>query len=351
MAAQTRLRDILRHYVKPGTLYRKHDESFIECFACGHRCKIRHERDGICRLRFNQNGTLYVPHGYVSGLQADPIEKKPFFHAFPGQKAMSFGMLGCDLHCPYCQNWITSQALNHDIASSSITIIAAEQIVNAATSSNSRVITSTYNEPSITAEWALEIFKLAHAAGLACSFVSNGNGTPELLHYIRPYIDLYKIDLKSMNDLNYRKLGTRLQNVLDTIHTVYEYGIWLEIVTLVVPTFNDSDDELKSIARFLVSISPDIPWHVTAFHKNYHMTDPDDTPPETLIRAAQIGREAGLNFVYTGNLPGDTGEWENTYCPGCRNLLIERRGFRIYQNHIKNGHCPKCKRMIPGRWH
>lgn len=350
MPATTRLRDILRHHVKPGELYRRLDESFLECYACGHRCKIRHGKDGICRLRFHENGVLYVPHGYVSGIAADPIEKKPFFHAYPGRKTLSFGMLGCDLHCPYCQNWITSQALNHDITGSPITITTAEQIVSAAVSTKSRVITSTYNEPSITAEWAVDIFKLAKTRGLACSFVSNGNGTPELLDYLKPYIDLYKIDLKSMDDLNYRKLGTRLQNVLDTITQVYAYGIWLEVVTLVVPGFNDADAELKSIADFLVSVSPDIPWHVTAFHKNYKMTDPDDTPPETLQRAAQIGRESGLHFVYAGNLPGETAHWENTYCPDCNKLLIEREGFRVYQNHVIHGHCPQCNRTIPGRW-
>ncbi len=346
----TRLIDILRHYARPGELYRAVDESFIECYACGHRCKIREGRDGICKIRFNRKGTLMVPYGYSAGVQADPIEKKPFYHAFPGRKALSFGMLGCDLHCPFCQNWITSQALYRDAASAHLTPVTPQQIVQLAHTTRSRVVTSTYNEPLITSEWAVEIFKLAKKEGLACSFVSNGNAAPEVLEYLRPYLDLYKVDLKCFNDKTYRILGTRLKNVTDTIYAVHQMGIWLEIVTLIVPGFNNSESEIRAMTEFIMSVSPDIPWHVTAFHPDYKMTDNDYTTPEMLLKAARIGKESGLRFVYTGNLPGMTDRLENTYCPDCDALLIERSGFRIKQNRIQYGNCPSCQSVIPGRW-
>jgi pyruvate formate lyase activating enzyme len=350
MEAVIPLRETLRRYVKEGELYRTIDADMVECYACGHRCKIRDGRDGICKIRSNRGGKLLVPHGYVAGIQVDPIEKKPFFHALPGAKALSFGMLGCDLHCAYCQNWITSQALNDPHAGSDPVFITPERILQLAKNHKARIMTSTYNEPLITSEWAVEIFKEAKREGLLCSYVSNGNATPEVLKYIRPYVDLYKVDLKSFNDRNYRKLGTKLQIVLDSIRHIYEAGFWLEVVSLIIPTFNDSDGELRAMAEFLVSVSPSIPWHVTAFHQDYKMTDPEDTSAEALIRAAKIGREAGLQFVYAGNLPGDLKDLENTYCPSCKTLLVERVGFRVLQNHVTEGKCRRCHRSIPGIW-
>jgi pyruvate formate lyase activating enzyme len=346
----TTLRESLRQFTREGELYRTVEDGLIECYACGHRCKIREGRDGICKIRSNRGGKLYVPTGYTAGIQIDPIEKKPFFHAFPGARALSFGMLGCDLHCAYCQNWITSQALNETLAGPHPIPIEPQQLIKMARSYRARVLTSTYNEPLITSEWAVEIFKLARPEGFVCSYVSNGNATPEVLDYLRPYVDLYKVDLKGFNDKKYRTLGTKLQTVLDSIQGIHERGFWLEIVTLIVPTFNDSDEELRGIARFIASVSADIPWHVTAFHQDYKMTDPEDTPAATLLSAAHIGKEAGLNFVYAGNLPGETEPWENTYCPGCRTLLVERYGFRVLQNLLKDGQCPSCGRRIPGRW-
>jgi len=263
---------------------------------------------------------------------------------------MSFGMLGCDFHCGYCQNWVTSQALRDPNAIAPPQRLTAEEFVRLSLDRGARIVTSTYNEPLITSEWAVEIFKVARQAGLTTSYVSNGNGTPEVLEYIKPWVDLYKVDLKSFQDRNYRKLGGVLNNVLDTIQRLYTMGFWLEIVTLIIPTFNDSDEELRDIARFLARISPDIPWHVTAFHQDYKMTDPDNTPVRTLLRAAEIGKSEGLSFVYAGNLPGYVGNWENTLCPGCGELLIERYGFRVQRNRIRNGACPKCSRQIPGVW-
>ena len=322
----------------------------LECFSCGHRCTIKNGRDGICHVRFNRGGRLFVPWGYVGSLQLDPIEKKPFFHALPGNLAMSFGMLGCDYHCGYCQNWVTSQALRDPKAISPPDLVTAEDFVALAFEHNAKIVTSTYNEPLITSEWAVEIFKVAKRYGLVTSYVSNGNGTPEVLDYLSPWVDLYKVDLKGFNDKQYRKLGGVLQTVLDTIELLYKKKFWIEIVTLFVPHFNDSESEMKDIASFIASVSIDIPWHVTAFHSDYEMADTSNTSVKTLLRAAEIGHEAGLQFVYAGNLPGRVGNLENTYCPKCGELLIERSGFHVLSNTIDHGCCTKCKTAIPGFW-
>jgi pyruvate formate lyase activating enzyme len=303
-------------------------------------------------VRYNDSGTLRVPAGYVAALQCDPTEKKPFFHVYPGSDAVTFGMLGCDLHCDYCQNWVTSQALRDAAAGVGPLDVTAEEIVALGESRDARLIVSSYNEPLITAEWAVEIFRLARARGLRTAFVSNGNATPEALDYVRPWTDAYKIDLKTMSDRNYRKLGGVLQSVLDTIRMTYERGFWVEVVTLIVPCFNDSEDELREAADYIGSISPQIPWHVTAFHRDYRMTDPANTTAAQLVRAAEIGREAGLLYVYAGNAPGRVGRWENTYCPGCDRVLIERVGYLIRRDDLSGngGRCPDCESRIPGLW-
>jgi pyruvate formate lyase activating enzyme len=250
-----------------------------------------------------------------------------------------------------CQNWLTSQALRDPSVEAVPQEIGAGGLVRLAQRYGAQVMTSTYNEPLITSEWAVEVFREARAAGLVCSYVSNGNGTPEVLDYIRPWVSLYKVDLKSFRDKHYRELGGTLERVLWTIRALHAMGFWLEIVTLCIPGFNDSDEELTDIARFLASVSPDIPWHVTAFHKDYKMTDPDNTPVATLLRAAEIGRREALRYVYAGNIPGRVNRWENTYCPRCEGLLIERVGYRILQDRVSaSGACPDCSTAIAGFW-
>ncbi len=329
-------------------------DSSVRCFACAHRCLIREGRRGICQVRFNRGGKLRVPWGYVAGLQADPIEKKPFFHILPGSDALTFGMLGCDFHCSNCQNWVSSQMLRDPAADESIGYIrrvSAEQMIMATRRSGASVLASSYNEPLITSEWAVSIFKLAVKEGLKCVYVSNGNATPQVLEYLRPYLAGYKVDLKTMRDKQYRQLGGVLKNVLDTIRLAYTLGLWVEVVTLVIPGFNDSTDELMEAGRFITSISPDIPWHVTAFHPDYKMVEPDPTPVKALQRAAEIGQEAGLNYVYAGNLPGSLREYENTHCPKCQTLLVARTGYVIHQYHLtESGACPNCGTVIPGIW-
>jgi pyruvate formate lyase activating enzyme len=224
-------------------------------------------------------------------------------------------------------------------------------MVTVAKRTGSKLIGSSYNEPLITSEWAIEIFKIAKEHGIRGVYVSNGNATREVLEYIRPHVVGYKVDLKSMQDKNYRKLGAPLQHILDAIKMVKAMGFWLEIVTLIIPGFNDSNEELMDAAQYIRSVSPDIPWHVTAFHPDYKMTDSDLTPASTLIRAAEIGQEAGLHYVYAGNLPGSVKNYENTYCPKCGTALVERFAYRIRRDHLTGrGECYKCGEKIPGIW-
>jgi pyruvate formate lyase activating enzyme len=347
------LRDILNRNVQEAApeLYEKLDRNRVRCFACGHCCPIPEGQVGVCKVRYNQGGTLYVPWGYVGGVQCDPVEKKPFFHAYPGALAYSFGMLGCDLHCSYCQNWVTSQALRDPNAVSTPLHASPKALVRDAAEQGAKILVSTYNEPLITSEWAVAIFEEAKAAGLVTGFVSNGNATPQVLEYLRPWIDLYKVDLKSFSDRHYHELGGRLGPILDTIRALHQMGIWLEIVTLLIPGFNDSDEELRALTDFIAGVSPMIPWHVTAFHKDYKMPGPRNTKSEDLVRAAEIGEKAGLRYVYAGNLPGRVGALEDTKCHSCGNLLIKRYGYFIQEYRLtSDGNCPACGVSIPGRW-
>jgi pyruvate formate lyase activating enzyme len=516
---------VLDQLTAVGELWHTEGEN-VRCVACGHRCLIGEGKRGICKVRFTRDGELQVPWGYVAGLQSDPVEKKPFFHVHPGSDALTFGMLGCDLHCAYCfpgetmvvtqrglltlaeafrsaervqrtsdaeiaypeglqavaasgnlrpvravfkhhyqgrlvvirpyylpelrctpdhrvyatddparspqpiaagrltrrhflvvprhrarsstetaraleemrdrivptrdhylvpvcsiasaahdgdvynmeveeehnylagfflvsncQNWQTSQALRDYSAKAPPNAVTPEQLVAYARREGSRLVVSSYNEPLITAEWAVEVFKHAGAAGFTCGFVSNGNATPEVLDYLRPWIKCYKVDLKGFNDRHYRTLGCPLESVTNTIRMLHERGIWVEVVTLVVPGFNDDEGELRDAARFLASVSREIPWHVTGFHKDYKMTDPPDTDARKLVRAAEIGTEEGLRFVYAGNRPGHVGAWENTRCPGCGETVIERYGFLVRSYRITpEGQCPHCHATVPGVW-
>jgi pyruvate formate lyase activating enzyme len=332
-------------------LTERFDDNALKCYACGHRCLIKEGKRGICKVRFNEAGHLRVPANYVAALACDPTEKKPFFHVLPGSDTLTFGMLGCDLHCAYCQNWLTSQALRDDAAVAPPKVVSSDRLVAMAKAYGASLVGSSYNEPLITAEWAVEVFQKAKAERFRTAFISNGNATPQVLDYLRPWTDCYKIDLKTMSDRGYRQLGGVVDNILETVKMVHERGFWEEIVTLVIPGFNDSPDELKRAADFIASVSPEIPWHVTAFHQDYHMQDNANTTAEQLIRACEIGREAGLQFVYAGNLPGRVGRWENTYCPKCDELLVERYGYLIRRMKVTpEGRCPSCATAIPGVW-
>lgn len=350
----TEITGVLDNLTREAELVQCLDSGEVRCLACAHRCLIRPGRRGVCQVRSNKDGKLYAPWGYVAGLQADPVEKKPFYHFLPGATALTFGMLGCNFHCAYCQNWLTSQAGRDpvcDQAVNHVRKISADQIVDFGKRMGAEVLASSYNEPLITSEWAAAIFKKAKQAGMKCVMVSNGYATPEALEYLQPNMAGYKIDLKSMQDKNYRSLGGVLKNILDSIQKAQDLGMWVEVVTLLVPGFNDSNDELWEMARFLRGVSPAIPWHITAFHRDYHMQEADNTPATSLMRAAEIGSEAGLRYVYAGNLPGRVDEYETTFCHHCRTGLIKRRGFYIVENLITpKGTCPKCETKVAGVW-
>jgi pyruvate formate lyase activating enzyme len=346
------LKDVLEAAVRPGDLVEPLDARRIRCVACGHACPLPDGAAGVCKVRFNRGGTLYVPWGYVGGVQCDPVEKKPFFHVLPGSLAFSFGMLGCDLHCGYCQNWVTSQALRDPRAVTPPRQVEPQQLVDQAARMGARLLVSTYNEPLITAEWAVEVFRHARRAGLLTAFVSNGNATPQVLDYLQPHLDCYKVDLKSFDDRQYRQLGGRLAPILETIASLHARGIWVEVVTLLIAGFNDSEREIRDLTGFLAGVSRDIPWHVTAFHSDYRMSETPDTSHDALLAAAAIGRDSGLRYVYAGNRPGRVGDLENTRCASCGATLIERTGFLVERDALSGrGVCPSCEATVPGIWH
>jgi len=347
------LRQLLHQYTAPAAeelIQRENGD--IRCFACGHRCLIKPGRDGVCRVRYNDEGVLKVPFGYVAGVACDPIEKKPFFHVLPGSDALTFGMLGCDYHCGYCQNWVTSQMLRDANAVGQVKLCSAKDLVDLAIRHGAPVVASSYNEPLITSEWAVAVFREARPRGLRCVYVSNGNATPQVLDYLRPHVDAYKVDLKTFNPRNYRALGGVLEHVTETIRMLKERGFWVEIVTLVVPGFSDDPDDLKRMADFLAGVDPLMPWHMTAFHPDYKMTQGyRHTTAEDLLKVVEYGRQAGLKYLYPGNLPGRVGDLENTRCHHCGALVIRRVGFLVQENRVgPDGLCPDCRKPLPGVW-
>ena len=330
-------------------LYSKIDNDSIRCDLCAHRCLIPEGRRGLCGVRENRKGTLYsLVYGKAIATHVDPIEKKPLFNFLPGSLAFSVATAGCNMTCLHCQNADISQAPRETgrIMGEQIT---PEELVEAALQGGCRSIAYTYTEPTIFFEYALDTARLARGQGVKNIFVTNGYMTEEALEMINPVLDAANVDLKSFNDDFYRKIcGARLQPVLETIKRMHEQGIWLEVTTLIIPGHNDSDEELEAIGRFLSGISPDIPWHVSAFYPTYLLTSAPPTPAATLRRARKIGQAAGLRYVYTGNIPGDDGE--NTYCPNCGKIIIERTGYRVGAVNIRDGNCAFCSTPVAGVW-
>ncbi len=325
------------------------DGGKIQCSLCNHRCLILPGKRGICAVRENRDGILYsLVYDKVIARNIDPIEKKPLFHFQPGSTSFSIATPGCNFRCKHCQNADISQ-LPRDQGG----LILGEDVppaalVEAARTYRCSSISYTYTEPTIYFELAYDTARLAAEAGLKNVFVTNGYITPEALQVIRPYLHAANIDLKGFNDKFYGEIcGARLQPVLDAIRLHKEYGIWIEVTTLVIPGHNDSDDELNNIAKFIKSVGEDVPWHVTRFHPTYKLIDQPITPLATLKRARQIGLEAGLRYVYEGNVPG---EGEDTVCWHCGNTLVERIGFSVETNSVKDGKCSLCGAVIAGVW-
>ena len=332
---------------KESMLYEKLPEGKVRCNLCAHRCVIADGKKGICQVRENQGGTLYtLVYGHTIIQHADPVEKKPLFHFHPGSTAYSIATPGCNFRCRWCQNWDISQMVHdrHFIMGEEASL---EQVVAAAQKADCRSIAYTYTEPTIFFEYAYDTARLAHEAGLANLYITNGYMTEEMLETFQPYLDAANVDLKAFRDKTYRKyVGARLQPVLDTMKLMKRLGIWLEVTTLVIPGINDDEGELKDVVDFVANeLGVDTPWHISRFFPAYKMTDVSPTPVETLNRAREIGLEAGLRYVYVGNVPGEA----NTVCHKCGQILIRRLGYRILENRVQpNGRCPNCGMPVAG---
>ncbi len=327
-------------------LYEKLQNQKVKCHLCCHYCSISPGRRGLCGVRENQEGRLYtLVYGKVIARHVDPIEKKPLFHFYPGSRSYSISTVGCNMRCKHCQNWEISQYPHQykDIPGIEMT---PEDVVNEAVRYDCKSISYTYTEPTVYMEFALDCAKLAKERGIKNVFVSNGFMSPEAIEKIVPYLDGNNIDLKG-DDEFYRKItGARQQCVLDTIKAMKESGVWVEVTTLIIPGLNDSEDFLKWVADFIVSIDSAIPWHVTQFYPTYKLLDRPRTPVSTLRKAREIGLKAGLKYVYEGNVPGEGGE--NTYCPACGKIVIERFGFSLLQINSVDGRCKFCGEQIDG---
>jgi len=335
--------------MKEAVLYERLEKGNVRCILCGHRCLIKDGKRGICAVRENKEGILYtLVYGKVIARHIDPIEKKPLFHFHPGSTSYSIATVGCNLRCTHCQNYEISQYPKErpdvEIPGEDMT---PEEIVGLAVKDRCLSISYTYTEPTIFFEFAYDTARIARERGLKNVFVSNGYTTPEATKVIAPYLDANNIDLKSFRDEHYRKVcGGKLQPVLDTIRLMKESGVWVEVTTLIIPTYNDSEEELQDIAGFIKSVSIDIPWHVTQFYPTYKLLDQPRTPIRTLRRAREIGLEVGLRYVYEGNVPGEGGE--STYCHNCGKILIDRYDYIIKGNYIKDSKCPNCGSVIGG---
>lgn len=333
--------------MREGMLYEKTGSGKVRCGLCAHRCTIAEGKTGICRVRRNIDGTLYsLVYDRVAALHVDPIEKKPLFHFYPGSRSLSLAAMGCNFHCLNCQNYQISQV--KDEADIQGEVISPSRIAGMALAEGCPSISYTYTEPTVYFELAYDTAAIAKEKGIANVFVSNGYMTAEALNAISPFLDAINIDLKFFRDETYKKIcGAGLDPVLSTIRLCHDLGIWVEVTTLVIPGLNDDEEQLAGIARFIASVDPSIPWHLSRFYPTYRMTDRDCTPESTLRRALQIGKENGLSYIYEGNVPGRGGE--STLCPSCGKVLISRSGFSVMANSVVNGLCPSCGLAVAGR--
>ncbi len=334
------------HGLKEAMFYEKLEGNKVRCNLCHHRCILRDGQFGICKVRKNIGGKLYtLVYGRPIAMHVDPIEKKPLFHFLPGSRAFSIATVGCNFRCKFCQNWEISQPSRIEGYD-----VPPEAVVELALRYESQVIAYTYTEPTIFYEYAYDTAKIAHEYGLKNVFVTNGYITREALEKIAPYLDGANIDIKGYNkDFYLRYIGAKLDKVLETVKAYKELGIWLEITTLIVPGFNDSDESIRNVAIFIKDeLGVDTPWHISRFFPHYKMTNVPPTPLETLLRARDIGREVGLRYIYIGNVPGES---EDTVCPNCGRTLIKRWGFYVEHNLVtEDGRCPYCGARIAGIW-
>ncbi|GAB4340664.1 MAG: AmmeMemoRadiSam system radical SAM enzyme [Desulfobulbaceae bacterium] len=336
--------------MREAMFYEKKEEGKVVCGLCNHRCVIKPGKRGICGVRENREGVLYsLVYGMLVAENSDPIEKKPLFHFLPGTFSYSISTVGCNFHCLHCQNYHISQYPHEHGGRITGSLRTPGEVVEAAVRTGCRSISYTYVEPTIFYEFARDCAELAHERGLRNVFVSNGYMTPEVTRDLAPLLDGINIDVKAFTEEFYRKVcKARLEPVLDTVRLMHELGVWVEVTTLVIPGWNDSEDELREIARFIHDIDPAMPWHVTAFRPTYRMTDRGATPAASLEKARKAGLDEGLHFVFEGNIPGLGGE--NTFCPACGAEVISRFGFSIESMNLRNGRCGSCGEAIPGVW-
>ena len=334
--------------MKEAMLYEKLSDNRVKCNLCNHRCTIKDENYGICGVRQNIDGSLFsLVYDRIVASHIDPIEKKPLFQFYPGSRAYSIATVGCNFICKHCQNFDISQSPREKKGYIVGEKMGPEEIVKEADSSGCKSIAYTYTEPTIFFELAYDTAKIAHYKEIKNIFVSNGFMTPEALREISPYLDGINIDLKAFTNKFYKEIcGGRLEPVLENIKLAKELGIWVEVTTLIIPTLNDSEDELRHIAEFIKDVDKDIPWHISQFYPTHKLTTLSRTPVETLHMAREIGIKAGLHYVFEGNVPGRGNE--STYCYKCGELLIERRGYSIIKNIIEDGHCLSCRSSIAG---
>lgn len=335
--------------MKEALLYKKLDDRIVHCCLCAHECKITEGKFGLCGVRENIEGSLYThAYGHLVATHIDPVEKKPLYHFLPGSKSFSVAIAGCNFRCGFCQNWEISQApvSGEQGVSLSEDEFTPKDLVDEALGNNCQSISYTYTEPTVFFEYAYDTAKLAKASGLRNIFVTNGYMTKVCLKEISPYLDAANVDLKFCKDSSYRKIcSASLSPVLDSIRSMKELGLWVEITTLVIPGVNDSDEELSGIAKFILSVDKDMPWHVSRFHPDYKFSGYLPTPEATLKKAQSIGEEVGLNFVYAGNVYG----WGNdTICPLCKKVLIRREAFKVMGYNIEGNKCVYCQNAIPG---
>ncbi|MCD6295078.1 MAG: AmmeMemoRadiSam system radical SAM enzyme [Deltaproteobacteria bacterium] len=335
--------------MKEAFLYEKLSNNKVQCRLCNHFCVIDEGHGGLCGVRENRSGTLLsLVHGKIIAGHCDPIEKKPLFHFLPGSLSYSIATVGCNFRCLFCQNADISQMPldQNQILGENTT---PEDIVQTAIKQGATSISYTYTEPTIYFETAFETARIASDRGLLNVFVSNGYMTPTCLEKMGGNLAAANVDLKAFNKKFYREqCGAKLEPVLKTLETLKAMGVWLEVTTLLIPGLNDKPEELKDLARFLVNLDPGIPWHISRFHPTYRLMHIPSTPVETIQRARDLGYDAGLQYVYTGNIHGDEGE--NTFCHSCKTLLINRTGFFVNENRIENNRCTICGKEIPGRW-
>lgn len=335
--------------MREALLYDTLPDGRISCRLCAHRCRIQSGARGICGVRENRDGVLYSRvYGKVVAGNVDPIEKKPLFHFYPGSTSFSIATAGCNFRCDFCQNHSLSQSPRESEKIPGQTV-SPEEIVRYALQSGARSISYTYTEPTVYFEYALDTARLAHEKGLKNVFVTNGFMTVEALDTIAPVLDGANVDLKSFRDDFYKTwCGGRLAPVLEALRRMKELGVWVEVTTLLIPGLNDSEAELAELAGFVAGLGRDTPWHVSRFHPLYRMGDRPVTPAASIHRAVRIGKETGLPFVYSGNLPGDEGE--HTYCAACGTRLIRRLGFVVQENALNQGRCSRCGAVVAGRF-